>query len=133
MQQNKRWVNFPLEYRVEEMQEILHWVVRGESGTVVGGSGTGKSNIAGYLATRPDVTAKHLSRTADNYVFLHFDINTLAGINSLSFYLGILKELKKVVDKSFNLQELIASAFAIQDNRYTAFILFQAISEAHRV
>lgn len=57
---HNKWLEFPDTYRAEAIASILQWIALGESGVVIGGSGSGKTNIAGYIASRSDVRRMHL-------------------------------------------------------------------------
>lgn len=49
------WDSYPITYRHEEVQRILQAVQAGECVALVGLSGSGKSNLMGFMANRPDV------------------------------------------------------------------------------
>jgi adenylate kinase family enzyme len=68
------WGAYPDDYRADEVRAIVRAVQAGESVSIVGLSGAGKSNLAGFLANRPPVDDPGLvlvdanrlsSRTAD--------------------------------------------------------------------
>lgn len=86
------WAGFPVTYRAEQVVAIMKWLVAEESGVVIGGSGSGKSNLAGFLASRPDAIAPHTSRP-DRYCFLHLDINSLPALTVPLFYRGMVQTL----------------------------------------
>ena len=46
------WDEYPEDYRTSQVQAILSAVQAGESVALVGLSGSGKSNLLGYLAHR---------------------------------------------------------------------------------
>jgi DNA-binding winged helix-turn-helix (wHTH) protein len=92
MSQNP-WAEFPKSYCTEDVQTLLSWVAAGESGTIVGWSGTGKSNLLGFLAIRADVTGLHLPGDSDRYCFLLLDVNSLPEVTVSAFYRGMLQAL----------------------------------------
>jgi ABC-type lipoprotein export system ATPase subunit len=49
------WKTYPPNYREKEVQHILAAVRAGESASVVGLSGAGKSNLMGFIANRSEV------------------------------------------------------------------------------
>ena len=49
---NGSWTDFPQDYRNREIQVILRWICSGECGAILGVSGSGKSNLLGFLANR---------------------------------------------------------------------------------
>ncbi len=48
------WKTYPSDYREKEVQHILAAARAGESASVVGLSGSGKSNLMGFITNRPD-------------------------------------------------------------------------------
>jgi hypothetical protein len=66
------WDNYPDDYRTSQVQSILSAVQAGESAAVIGLSGSGKSNLLGYLAhrwgkagTRPRLVLVDCNRLVD--------------------------------------------------------------------
>jgi DNA-binding response OmpR family regulator len=70
----------------------------GESGVVIGGSGVGKSNLAGFLGSRPDVINSYTDGKAARYCFLRLDINNLPGLNDRYFYRGLIQLLQETAE-----------------------------------
>ncbi len=87
------WSSFPETYRAEQIATIARWIAIGDSGVVIGGSGTGKSNIAGYINARGDVMAQRLPAQIESCCFLHVDVNSLPVVTSASFYRAMLQSL----------------------------------------
>ncbi len=88
------WANFPVTYRVEQVATMMQWIAVGESGMVIGGSGTGKSNLAGFLSSRPDAIKPYVTGGPDCYCFLSFDINSLPALTVPFFYRGLFQVLQ---------------------------------------
>ena len=66
------WDDYPADYRTSQVQRILSAVQAGESAAVIGLSGSGKSNLLGYLAhrwgkagTRPRLVLVDCNRLTD--------------------------------------------------------------------
>jgi DNA-binding winged helix-turn-helix (wHTH) protein len=89
------WADFPVDYCQEQVRDILGWIRVGESGVVVGMSGAGKSNLLGFLASRPDVVQAHLGEAAANTCFLLLDANRLPTLTGTSFYRAMLQTLHR--------------------------------------
>ena len=68
------WTDYPADYRHAEVQSILAAVRAGECVSVVGLSGAGKSNLAGFLAYR----------AGDGFTLV--DCNRLGNLTSDSFF-----------------------------------------------
>ena len=90
------WAEFPVAYWMEQIAEIMCWLNVGESGVVIGGSGTGKSNLAGFLASRPDAVASFSAGKPDAFCFLQLDINSLPNLTPVFFYRGLVQALQDV-------------------------------------
>ena len=128
-----KWTTFPADYRATAVAEILRWVTLGQSGVVVGTSGTGKSNIAGYLAHRPDVTSRHLPQGEQAYVFLLLDFNGLPLITTANFYRVMLYTLEEVILREPTLHQewqLIMSRITNPDD---VLALYFALQRAHQL
>jgi DNA-binding winged helix-turn-helix (wHTH) protein len=127
MNQNP-WAEFPQSYCADDVQALLSWVAAGESGTIVGWSGTGKSNLLGFLATRPDVTGPHLPGDSRRYCFLLLDVNSLPEVTVSAFYRGMLQTLYEATK---TLQEPIQDGTAALYHDHIAlqdpFLLYQAV------
>ena len=92
------WAEFPETYRAEQIATIMQWITAGESGVVIGGSGTGKSNLAGFLSSRPEVIGPYVSDDQDRYLFLHLDINSLPVLTAPLFYRGLVQALQDAAE-----------------------------------
>lgn len=127
MSQNP-WAEFPKSYCTKDVQTLLSWVAAGESGTIVGWSGTGKSNLVGFLATRPDVTGPHLPGDSNRYCFLLLDVNSLPEVTVSAFYRGMLQTLYEATKA---LREPVQDGMAAIYHDHIAlqdpFLLYQAL------
>ncbi len=73
----RSWAAYPSSYRTREMAILAGWVQAGESASVIGLAGAGKSNLLGFLCHRPDVTRSYLPHDAPPPVFVLVDLSTL--------------------------------------------------------
>lgn len=78
------WDTYPLDYRASEIQSILSAVQAGECVSVVGLSGSGKSNLLGFLAHRVPLPGVR---------FLLIDCNRLADASPEAFFRLLLAAL----------------------------------------
>lgn len=130
---NNKWSAFPTTYRAEAVAEILHWITLGESGVVIGGSGTGKSNIAGYLAARPDVTAPYLPEPIANYCFLTLDLNGLPIITTANFYRSLLYTIEEATANEPDLNQRMSVILQRVTNPEDTLALYLALQRAHQL
>ena len=89
------WAESPVTYRQELVHTILGWVRVGESGSVVGMSGAGKSNLLGFLASRPDAVQPFLGDAASDTCLLLLDANLLPALTRTAFYREMLQSLHR--------------------------------------
>ncbi len=73
------WDNYPEDYRTSQVQSILSAVQAGESAALIGLSGSGKSNLLGYLAHR-------WGKAAARPRLVLVDCNRLADVSAAGFF-----------------------------------------------
>lgn len=93
-----RWASFPTTYRKEEFAMIATMLRNEQSGVIIGGSGSGKSNVGGMFTARPDITYKLLPDK--EYLFCFVDINKFPSGDTVGFYRGMIHELYKAARRS---------------------------------
>ncbi|HPH98140.1 MAG TPA: winged helix-turn-helix domain-containing protein [Anaerolineaceae bacterium] len=77
------WENYPANYREKEIQVILRAVRSGECVSVIGLSGSGKSNLMGFLANRVEPPPH----------FLFLDCNRMLDISPTGFWKFIARQM----------------------------------------
>ncbi len=82
------WVDFPLDYRRQEVPELLAMLRAGDCVSLIGLSGMGKSNLMGFLAYR----AK--SSTPDGPICILIDCNRLQEDQAEAFFHLILARIQ---------------------------------------
>jgi hypothetical protein len=97
------WDGYPVEYRAKEVQAILRAVRAGECGAVLGLSGSGKSNLMGFLAGR----AREIAPGID---FAVADCNRISGRSPEGFYRLALRALGEAVPSDQSGLDALASA-----------------------
>ena len=79
-------------YREQEMRILAEWILAGESGSVVGLSGCGRSNLLLFLCERPDlVQARYLPPNANPIALISVDLNHLPAYDAATLYRVILR------------------------------------------
>lgn len=78
-------------YRAREMAQLAAWLRRGASGAVVGGGGSGKSNLLGFLCQRPDALAAYLPPDGGPVVAVLIDLNDLPAGGTATLYRVLLR------------------------------------------
>jgi len=115
----RRLSQFPEYYRAKEMQVIADWLLAGESGSVVGLPGCGRSNLLEFLCHRPDILSKsYLPKAADPIALIPVDLNHLPANNSATLYRVLLRAFYWVRERfNANVKERIARLYL--ENRAT--------------
>ncbi len=90
MASSKSWATYPASYRAKEMKILAGWIAAGESGSVVGLAGCGRSNLLGFLCHRPDVLQSYLSPQTRPVVAILVDLNNLPTNDLSTLYRTIL-------------------------------------------
>lgn len=97
------WLEFSPTYRLQEMQQLAHWLDIGASGIVVGAAGSGVSNLLRYFAHRPDVIAQYRQRN-NQIVPIWLDLQPMIDPVSATVYRlvlrGILEQAAGVTGES---------------------------------
>lgn len=87
------WEAYKPTYRAREMKILAGWIQAGESGSIVGLAGSGKSNLLGFLSHRPEVMVQYLRDSSLKLALAQVDLNNLPGDDLTTFYRVILRSL----------------------------------------
>jgi hypothetical protein len=116
MPKNRPWSTYPAAYRAREMKILAGWIAAGESGSVVGLPGCGRSNLLGFLCHRPEVFRSYLPAESRRVVLIPVDLNNLPANNLSTLYRVILRAFFWVNEQfEPTLQQTITTLF--QENR----------------
>lgn len=128
------WAEFPATYRAEQVATVARWLATGESGVIVGRSGAGKSNLANFLANRPEVLTAHLPGAASAYLVLPLDLNSLPTITTANFYRAFLYTLQGAASQiSPELQQSADQLLARIPSPEDALALYFALQQLHEL
>lgn len=99
------------------MRILAGWIAAGESGSVVGLPGSGRSNLLGFLCHRPEVVCAYLPIQAGTLALIPVDINNLPAHNLSTFYRVIIRSFYWVRHQfSESLQQKISDVY--QETRF---------------
>lgn len=90
MARNRDWETYPATYRAKEMKILADWIAAGESGSVVGLIGSGRTNFLGFLCQRQEVLQTYLPSEPEPVVLIPVDIYNLPANDLSSLYRTIL-------------------------------------------
>lgn len=96
---------------------LAGWIAAGESGSVVGLPGSGRSNLLGFLCHQPEVVCAYLPIRAGSLALIPVDINNLPANNLSTLYRVIIRSFYWVRDQfSEPLQQKISDIY--QETRF---------------
>lgn len=87
----RMWAAYPATYRAREVEILAGWLAAGESGSVVGLPGSGRSNLLGFLCHRPEVIQAYLPFQSGSLALVPVDINNLPAHNLATLYRVIIR------------------------------------------
>ena len=93
MVSKRAWKNYPATYREQEIGILANWIRAGESGSVIGLPGAGKSNLLGFVSHRPDVLEEHLSNSSGEVAVILVDLNNMPNDDLATFFRVIIRSL----------------------------------------
>ncbi len=94
MNSSKRnWRIYPTTYRAREVKQLAGWIRAGESGSLIGLAGAGKSNLLGFLCHQPEVMADYLGVAPTELAMIHVDLNNLPANDLATFFRVILRSM----------------------------------------
>ena len=99
MATSRSWSAYPVTYRARELELLAGWVSAGESSSVVGLSGCGRSNLLGFLCHRPEVFQTYLLAQVSDVVLIPVDLNNLPNNDLSTLYRIILRSFYRVCDR----------------------------------
>jgi DNA-binding winged helix-turn-helix (wHTH) protein len=92
MQRMRSWQSYPPTYRSLEVETLIQWMRLGESGSLLGPAGSGKSNLLGFLTHRPEVVVSHFP-TGSPPAVVYVDLNTLPIHDLSTLFRVVLRSL----------------------------------------
>lgn len=93
MVSKRAWETYPRTYRAREIEILADWIRAGESGSVVGLAGAGKSNLLGFLCHQPQTIAERYLQNSFKLALILVDLNNLPGNDLSTSYRVILRSL----------------------------------------
>jgi len=90
-------LNQSLTFRNIEVKQLLNWLHAGESASIVGVSGVGKSNLFNHLLDS-EVQKYHLERKLDDFIFVRVNFHYLPDFSNRSIYSLILEQFELLGD-----------------------------------
>ncbi len=129
--------NFPATYRAQEMKKLARWIWNGESGSVVGLSGCGRSNLLAFVCRRPEVLQSYLPFEREPIALVAVDLYNLPAKTAVTLYRVILRSffwtrnrfsstLNEAVTALYQEYKTTRDPFIAQSALYELFFAFQA-------
>ncbi len=89
---DRDYTRYPKNFRRREVKQIAHWINTGESGSVIGLDGVGKSNLLRFLTNYPTEIQNELPANI-KVALIYVDLNNLPDDNLATLYLIILRSI----------------------------------------
>jgi hypothetical protein len=109
MVSKRSWTAYPVTYRAREMKILAGWIQAGESGSIIGLAGAGKSNLLGFLSHRPEVIQPYLPADFGHLVLVQVDLNNLPGNDLATLFRVILRSLYEARGQLVSIEEALAT------------------------
>ena len=93
MASKRDWESYSSTLCAREMETLVGWIRSGQSGSVIGLPGTGKSNLLRFLCHRPDVVSQYLKGDSFELAVVQVDLNNLTGVDLATLYRVMLRSL----------------------------------------
>jgi hypothetical protein len=123
-------IKHPSTYRAKEMKTLAQWILAGESGSVVGLAGCGRSNLLKFLCDRPDILQSYLPDKADPIALIPIDLNNLPADDISTIYRVILRAFYWVRDRfEPEIEEIITTFYLENKNTSDPFLSQTALHE----
>ncbi|MEW5957848.1 MAG: hypothetical protein AB1801_09010, partial [Chloroflexota bacterium] len=130
MPKNRLWAAYPATYRAREVKILAGWIAAGESGSVVGLPGCGRSNLLGFMCHRPEVVGSYLPAENRRVALIPVDLNNLPANNLSTLYRVILRAFYRVSDQFEPLlQQAITAVFKENRTQTDPFLPQSALQE----
>lgn len=136
MSNQRTWATYPATYRTCEIEMLAGWIAAGESSSVVGLPGCGRSNLLAYLCQRADVLQRHLPHLADQVIVLPVELDALPAHDLAALYRTLLHAfywerqrfppaIAQAVNDLYLEHRAVQDAFLTQKAVYELFSLLQ--------
>lgn len=88
---SQEWQQFPKTYREAEAKLVASWIAAGESGSVIGFTGVGRTTFLEFLCFRPDVLEHYLAPYPHSVHLIPVDLHNLPDDQLSTFYRILLR------------------------------------------
>jgi hypothetical protein len=89
----------PITFREAEISRLLNYVRAGESASIIGVSGTGKSNLFNHLLD-PQTQAYYLGDESSKYIFMRVNFHYLPDFSNRSVYSLMLEQFELLEERA---------------------------------
>lgn len=129
----RAWESYPSTYRAREMKILADLIRAGESASIIGLPGAGKSNLLGYLSHRPEVLLGYLPDDFGDLALIQVDLNNLPSNDLATFFRVILRSMFEAqaqlntIDKT--IAAIVETLYRKVEDKTDAFMAQSALRE----
>jgi hypothetical protein len=106
MVSRRAWETYPRRYRAREIGALADWMRAGESCSVVGLAGAGKSNLFGFMCHQSHIVAeRYLHDFTPKTAMILVDLNNLPGGDLSTFFRVMLRSISEARVQLMHLDE----------------------------
>ncbi len=87
----KIWQDYPLTYREEQVRTLARWIDAGQSGSVIGLPGSGRSNLLGFIYHRPEALQTYVPPLSERVALILVNLHSLPAPDVATFYRLLLR------------------------------------------
>jgi len=134
MASKRAWKTYPSTYRQQEIKMLTRWIQSGESGSIVGLAGAGKSNLLGLLSRKPETVTGPLKASIPKLALIFVDFNNLPDMSLNTFYRIILRSLYEARTQLTGIEKIlpltVESLYRKVEDKKDPFLSQSALREA---
>ena len=96
---SQEWFQFPATYRETEARMLARWIGAGESSSVIGITGVGRTTFLEFLSYRLDALQQYLAPHLRQVILIPVDLNNLPDDQLSTFYRILLRSFNEQNDR----------------------------------
>lgn len=134
MSSKRSWETYSITFCSKEIKILTNWIKTGQSGSVIGLAGAGKSNLLGFLCHRSDAIRRYLKDDSLKTVVVLVDLNNLPAEDPATFFRVVLRSIYETSSQLNSIDEALFETVKILyrkvEEKTDPFLIHSALREA---